>query len=207
MNGGIGELTSAAEEKPLPVPGEGIHIKHVAIGRGTQNYTCANTTATPKATGAVATLFDATCLSATHPDILNSLSALAISYSPSPLPFASSTSNAGFGDGPIPELGPSALGVSGVHYFDAEGVPFFDLARGGAGSVAVEKKASSPAPPDAGVGPKGEKAVGWLQLVRVEGSEARGGLEDVYRVGTVGGSAPESCKDMPESFEVEYAAQ
>lgn len=94
-----------------------------------------------------------------------------------------------------------------MHYFDAEGVPFFDLERAGAGSVGVEKNASSPAPASAGVGLEGEPAVGWLQLIKAEGSEAKGGLEEVYRVGTVGGSAPETCEGMPESFEVDYAAQ
>lgn len=94
-----------------------------------------------------------------------------------------------------------------MHYFDAEGVPVFDLSRGGAGYVAVEKNASTPAPGSAGVGPQGEPAVGWLQLTRVEGSDAEGGLEEVYRVGTVGGGAPETCAEMPENFEVEYSAQ
>ncbi|MBE3047038.1 DUF3455 domain-containing protein [Candidatus Bathyarchaeota archaeon] len=191
----------------MPVPAKGFYVKHVAIGRGTQNYTCSNETTSPTATGAVATLFDATCLSSTQPEILNSLSALAISYAPSPLPFSSAPSNSGFGDGPIPNLGPSALAVSGVHYFDAEGVPFFDLERAGAGSVAVEKAAGCAAPGDAGVGLKGEPAVSWLQLVKVEGSDGSGGLEDVYRVGTVGGSPPKTCEGMPQSFEVEYAAQ
>lgn len=94
-----------------------------------------------------------------------------------------------------------------MHYFDAEGVPVFDLSRGGAGSVAVEKNASTPAPGSAAVGLEGEPAVGWLQLTKVEGSDATGGLEEVYRVGTVGGSAPETCEGMPENFEVDYSAQ
>lgn len=33
----------------------------IALGRGTQNYTCANATATPTAIGAVASLFNASC--------------------------------------------------------------------------------------------------------------------------------------------------
>jgi uncharacterized protein DUF3455 len=38
----------------------GLSLKHVALGRGTQNYTCSNTnsTAVPTAIGEVATLFD-----------------------------------------------------------------------------------------------------------------------------------------------------
>ncbi|SPN98812.1 related to malate dehydrogenase [Cephalotrichum gorgonifer] len=193
---------------PLPVPDDSTVIRHVAIGRGTQNYTCtANATAAPVPAGAVATLFDASCLAATQPDLLTVLSHLAISYHPSPLPFASSSANAGFGDGPRPRLGPSDLEVSGVHYFTAEGMPFFDLELADAGSVGVAKNASSPAPGDAPVGLGGEKAVGWLRLLAPEGKTGKGGLEEVYRVDTVGGSPPATCNGMPETFQVEYAAQ
>lgn len=107
----------------------------------------------------------------------------------------------------MPELGATALRVSGVHYFTSEGVPFFDLERAGVGHVAVGKNASTEAPGDAGVGPEGSKAVGWLRLVSGKGADARGGLEEVYRVDTVGGSPPGSCEGMPETFEVEYSAQ
>lgn len=94
-----------------------------------------------------------------------------------------------------------------MHYFTSEGVPFFDLERAGVGHVGVGKNASTEAPGDAGVGPEGEKAVGWLRLVAGEDADASGGLEEVYRVDTVGGSPPESCEGMPETFEVEYSAQ
>ena len=94
-----------------------------------------------------------------------------------------------------------------MHYFDAEGVPFFDLTRGGAGSVSVQKNASSPAPPNAAVGLKGEPAVAWLELTKTKGTKSTGGLEEVYRVGTVGGSPPKTCQGMPKTFEVEYVAQ
>lgn len=44
---------------PLPSP-TGLHLKHVALGVGTQNYTCAtpHSTATPSSAGALAALYD-----------------------------------------------------------------------------------------------------------------------------------------------------
>lgn len=39
----------------------------VALGHGTQNYTCTGPGSTPETAGAVATLFDITCIAAQHP--------------------------------------------------------------------------------------------------------------------------------------------
>ncbi|CAI4213000.1 unnamed protein product [Parascedosporium putredinis] len=72
---------------PAPSSPSGLSLQHVAIGRGTQNYTCdpADPSAAPKAAGAVAILYDATCLASTHADLLDALSRLSISY-PHPRP-------------------------------------------------------------------------------------------------------------------------
>ncbi|PGH18925.1 hypothetical protein AJ80_04252 [Polytolypa hystricis UAMH7299] len=50
----------ADPELPAPV---GLKVKHIALGRGTQNYTCTDDQATtaPVAVGALATLYDNSC--------------------------------------------------------------------------------------------------------------------------------------------------
>jgi len=68
------------------------------------------------------------------------------------------------------------------------------------------KNASAQAPETAGKGLGGEPAVPWLKLVA---KESTGGLQEVYRIETVGGSAPKTCSGMPigKEFQVEYATQ
>ncbi|KAJ4356235.1 uncharacterized protein N0V89_004265 [Didymosphaeria variabile] len=45
----------------LTPPGDNNQLVLIALGQGTQNYTCANETATPASIGAVADLFNASC--------------------------------------------------------------------------------------------------------------------------------------------------
>ncbi|KAI3318170.1 hypothetical protein HD806DRAFT_320144 [Xylariaceae sp. AK1471] len=187
---------------PLPAPAAGLALKHVAIGRGTQNYTCdlANATATPVANGAVATLFNASCVAAQYPDILHSLPKLVLGFD------LSSISNA------LNKLGPTNLVVSGHHFFTNVTTAFFNLDtdRYQIGEAPCSKKNSTSAPPDAPKGRQGEPAVPWLRLtVNPEAIAAKttGGIQEVYRVKTAGGSAPATCKGMAASFEVQYAAE
>jgi hypothetical protein len=49
----------------LPTPSANLIL--IALGQGTQNYTCANTTATPSPIGAVAQLFNASCALSLNP--------------------------------------------------------------------------------------------------------------------------------------------
>ncbi|TLD24875.1 hypothetical protein PspLS_05658 [Pyricularia sp. CBS 133598] len=177
-------------KEPMPLPGAGYKLKHVALGRGTQNYTCSpnNATAIPAAAGAVATLFDASCIASAYPALLTELSRVTVNFNLTDLN----------------TLAPSNLLVSGHHYFAPNiTVPYFDL--GPLGSCMAAKNASEPAPADAGKGQGGEPAVPWLKLTTREG--ATGDLQEVYRVGTAGGSPPATCKDMPATFEVQYTAQ
>nr|XP_036582809.1 uncharacterized protein CTRU02_07362 [Colletotrichum truncatum]KAF6791600.1 hypothetical protein CTRU02_07362 [Colletotrichum truncatum] len=188
------KMISPAEN--LPAPSKGLTLKHVAIGRGTQNYTCdtSNSTAVPVATGAVATLFNASCVAAMYPDLLEKLPSVSMSFN-----LTDSSAH--------PRLGPSNLAVSGHHNFPAAGVPLFQLAINGEqiGDAFCAKNSSIPAPPTATAGQQGEGAVAWLKLLTTEGST--GGLQEVYRITTVGGSPPTSCKGQPATFEVQYAAQ
>src|SRR5205809_367853 len=97
--------TSVASPTPLPPPSAGLSIKHVAIGRGTQNYTCdtTNSTAVPMPIGATANLFNATCIAATYPDLLDILPRVALQFP--------------VDDEVDSKLGPSNLALSGSHFF------------------------------------------------------------------------------------------
>jgi hypothetical protein len=200
---GDGKLTPHKKApEPLPEPAEGLKVKHVAIGRGTQNYTCDanNATAPPALFGAVAVLFDASCVAATYPDLLDLLARVAMSFNLSESEVLLNAQR------PDTHMAPSNLAVSGVHYFNGDKAPFFNITteRADLGEISLSKNASVAAPPDASVGQQGEPAVGWLRLLK---KEATGGLREVFRVGTAGGNAPKTCEGLPEKFEIEYAAQ
>jgi hypothetical protein len=99
--------------------------------------------------------------------------------------------------------------VSGIHYFTAGGVPFFDLdtSKNKMGTIPCGKNASSPAPANAvkGQGGAGDGSVAWLKLTAKDG--ATGNLMEVYRLNTAGGAAPKTCAGMPAAFSVEYATE
>ena len=168
-------------------------MKHVSIGRGVQNYTCdlSNSTAVPTAIGAIATLYDASCIAASFPDLLALLPGVSLQFN---------TPKA---------LTPSNLAVSGHHWFDAAGTPIFDLntPKKQLGIATCAKNASAPAPPNAVVGQSnaGFGAVPWLKLVTT--SAATGNLQEVYRINTAGGKPPGTCVGAPASFEVQYATE
>ncbi|KAK5656160.1 hypothetical protein OQA88_4920 [Cercophora sp. LCS_1] len=191
------DLSKATVEPPLPPVSEGLTLKHIAIGRGTQNYTCdlSNSTAVPVANGAMATLFNASCIVATYPDLAKMLGRVSMQFN---LTQSEITG----------KLAPSNLAISGTHFFTNATTPFFNLdisPQQHIGEIPCARDAGSPAPADAPKGQKGEPAVAWLKLKARDG--ATGGLQEVYRVETVGGSAPASCKGQPASFEVQYATQ
>jgi hypothetical protein len=181
----------------MPAPSEGLRLKHIAIGRGTQNYTCETTKpdSAPKANGALATLFNASCIAAMSPDLAAALTRAALHFD-----LAQSET--------AQKLSPSNLARSGVHFFTDSTTPFFNLDVSSAwklGEIPCGKAGSAPAPQNAGRGLGGEAAVPWLKLSAKQG--ATGGLQEVYRVETVGGSAPATCEGMPASFEVQYSTQ
>lgn len=172
----------------LPTPAEGSKLTQVVVGRGTQNYTCdGNENSQPKAVGAVATLFDVTCLAAMYPDISSKVPGMAVHFN------LDATNH----------LGPAALPVSGHHYFTSSGTPFFNL--GELGQLPCSKNASADAPATAAVGQKGDKAVAWLRLLATK--DATNGLSEVFRVSTAGGSPPATCKDLSGPFQVQYSAE
>lgn len=182
---------------PLPPVGAGLKLKHVAIGRGIQNYTCdlSNTTAVPVAIGAIATLYDASCIASTFPDLLALLPGVALQFN---LKTAWQKS-----------LTPSNLVISGHHYFDAAGTPVFDLDTTAKklGVAPCAKNASVSAPTNAVVGQanQGFGAVAWLKLLTK--SQATGNLQEVYRINTAGGKPPATCAGAQPTFEVQYATE
>ncbi|KAM3456499.1 hypothetical protein MY3296_001778 [Beauveria thailandica] len=172
----------------LPPPAPGSRLRHVAVGRGTQNYTCdGSADSKPKAVGAVATLFNVTCMAAMYPEVTNKVSGMAVYFD---LDAAN-------------RVGPATLPVSGHHYFTAAGVPFFDL--GDEGQIPCAKNASADAPDTSTIGRTGEPAVPWLRLLATK--DATKGLSEVFRVSTAGGSPPATCKDRTGPFQVEYSAE
>lgn len=204
--GGGGKLTSVilpgGAAGSLPAPSAGLTLKHVAIGRGTQNYTCDTSAprAAPIATGALATLFNASCVAATDPDLLDLLPRVA-------LQFDLSSGGPGPAAAAGPPLPPSDLAISGHHYFASATTPFFDLDAAGLrlGTAPCLKNNSMAAPPGAPPGRHAEPAVAWLKLLARPGATGR--LQEVYRVNTAGGSPPATCAGMPPAFEVQYSAQ
>lgn len=60
----LSTLPQPANTMTPPTPD--LTLALIALGRGTQNYTCPNATAVPAAIGAVATLFNASCAVATN---------------------------------------------------------------------------------------------------------------------------------------------
>ncbi|KAL4876308.1 hypothetical protein BJY04DRAFT_200252 [Aspergillus karnatakaensis] len=175
----------------LPAP-DGQHPLYVALGRGTQNYTCATSTpaSEPVATGAVARLYNATCFAANFPDMIELLPAIAYRMT---LPTRE-----------YDALPPANLGLIGHHFFENK-TPVFNLDTTPTrqlGIAKVQKDSDIKAPENAIPGENG--AVGWLYLTRANGTEGR--YSSVYRVDTAGGSPPKTCDGLPAAFTVEYAA-
>ncbi len=158
------------------------------------------------ATGALATLFNASCVAATYPDVLDLLPRVVLAFNLSDNePNVFST-----------RLYPTNLALSGHHFFETSTTPFFNLdtPNTALGHIPCAKNNTQGAPADTALGSDsdnrgqlGEAAVPWLKLLAKPGETATGGLQEVYRLQTVGGSAPASCKGMPATFTVQYAAQ
>ncbi|KAF7157168.1 hypothetical protein CNMCM6106_002250 [Aspergillus hiratsukae] len=187
-------------EPALPAPSHGLKLKFVALGRGTQNYTCASSeeSASPVAVGAVATLFDASCLVSHSPTILHELPSAVSKVSSDALGLLAMLL------GQMTSRTSSGL-ILGEHYFTAKGAPMFDLRLGGHKDWIQAKKGSSvPAASQSSSDSKdGDQNVPWLKLGFADGL----GIREVYRIHTSGGQPPASCKGQKESFDVEYAAE
>lgn len=186
-------LTIHPAPTPFAAPAQGTSLRHIAIGRGTQNYTCASSTASdvPKAVGAVASLFNVTCDAARlNTDTLAKLTNLALNYA-------------------IPVSPEAEKRLSGHHEFTAAGVPLFMLQTQDVdyGRVECTVDAKSPAPTTASLGTNSLGSVPWLKLNATVGTDKHWAYKEVYRVHTAGGVAPKTCEGIEGSFTVEYSAQ
>jgi hypothetical protein len=178
----------------LPPPSANLTVKHVAVGRGTQNYTCdaSKPDAPPVATGALATLFNVSYVACTSQDLLEKVPNMAVNFN--------------FDAAAVGPLGPMKLDVSGHHFFLDSTTPFFNLDTPALsiGTVPCAKNSSIAAPASSAPGPGGEAAVPWLKLTAKDG--ATGSIKEVYRINTAGGSAPATCQGQAANFQVQYSA-
>ncbi|MCJ1288969.1 hypothetical protein MMC34_000500 [Xylographa carneopallida] len=173
-----GTPVQPAATTPLPPPTTGLKVYLIAIGRGTQNYTCADSTAAsvPVAIGALASLYNATCIAGANPTIFNEIPPAALKVA-------------------LPSI-PQSLVPVGHHYFSNATTPTFDL--GAYGFVHAKKTASVPAPSPADVA--------WLKLEHEAQGEV-GSIAEIYRLNTAGGTPPANCSGMAAEFNVQYAAE
>ncbi|KAJ5975973.1 hypothetical protein N7481_009680 [Penicillium waksmanii] len=191
------KITLPSYASGLKAP-DGLSPMYVAIGRGTQNYTCADSTSksTPAAAGAVANLYNATCMAANFPDLLELIPNL-IWNSSVPLDVSA------FPRAKI-QL-PANVDLMGHHFFYDSTTPEFNLniAGGGQFGIAMTKKGGSiDAPSTATKGTYG--AVAWLYLTTTTGTVGK--YKAVYRVDTASGSPPDTCLGQPAQFQMKYSA-
>ncbi|KAF4977777.1 hypothetical protein FZEAL_5743 [Fusarium zealandicum] len=187
VNGGATELST---------PPSGTTLKHIALGFGIQNYTCAEAGSKPAAAGAVAMLYDITNLypsqrrASMDSDAWASLTATALSSHKVPLNMndngiGASSTNPFPAAAPLKLQGYSKIPFIGHHYFNANGIPTFDLLKDNQ-LLLAKKLEGIKAPASASAGPDGTGAVDWLYLGDAGGSY---GVNSVYRVFTAGGSS------------------
>ncbi|CCO35027.1 hypothetical protein BN14_09140 [Rhizoctonia solani AG-1 IB] len=161
----------------------GVQPEYIALGVGTQNYTCSST-GTYTSAGAVATLIDISCLEQSDPDTFQNVQTYAYNV-------------IGNWNSVISILGPY-VHVLGKHYFISQSgsiAPKFDFSQNGNGYV-VAKKIAGASSPD------GTQNVDWLELQNTSGSLAK----YVYRVNTQGGQPPASCT-AGQTVTVPYTAK
>jgi hypothetical protein len=170
---------------PLPTPSG--TLTHVFVGRGTQNYTCADNkaTTTPVAVGALASLFNATCLAGPFPSLLAVMPGIALRF---PVPSSTDAND------------PAEALLAGHHFFSNSTTAVFNLDTNlhKWGVVSCKKVGAVPAP-------NPTTDVPWLRLTALSADGCS--LSEVYRVNTAGGQPPKTCAGMASKFEVQYAAE
>lgn len=181
----------------LAGPDPGLVVTRVVLGRGTQNYTCADSkdTTLPVGAGALAVLYDASCLAANFPALLHSLPDALVALSADSI-------------GAV--LSAESMLVAGHHYFAPDfSTPVFDFRLAGQAQIftGVRDQAVA-APGSAAKGGLREQqfgAVDWLRLKAIAAKSVDYQL--AYRVQTAGGKAPPTCKGRAGTFSIEYATE
>jgi len=201
------DLSKAKQPTSDLAPPTGLQLTHVAIGRGVQNYTCAGLgdSDPPAQVGALATLYNASCIAAIAPTILNILPDLFLEFVPAQSSVSDvSTSAATAALSRLPSTLSFGNGlISGHHYFDALGTPFFNLLQPlNIGDCYGAKTGTFTAPKS------NPPAVPWLRLDAKQGYSGQSvNIKTVFRLVTAGGVAPATCKGQPDNISVQYAAQ
>ncbi|KAF8331880.1 uncharacterized protein EI90DRAFT_3055734 [Cantharellus anzutake] len=157
--------------------------KIVTIGAGVQNYTCINNVYV--STGAVAELFDISCIAGTK--AFRNIQNFAVDH-----PTGSELGHQFFGG--------QTINPVVHHYFDFNPVspgiaPRFDLA-GTNRFTTLKKLGNIPSP-------QGKANVDWLELSEIKGDLAK----FVYRTDTIRGQPPASCIDGSPVISIDYAAK
>ncbi|KAL9103701.1 MAG: hypothetical protein Q9163_001295 [Psora crenata] len=187
----------------LPPPTPGLKLYHVALGRGTQNYTCETATspsAAPVALGAVADLYNVTCTTCfLGNDITNRFTNI--------IARQKDYSNMA-----------QSLTRSGHHYFSDNTTATFNLHTDIAnyGISFSKKTANVSAPADATRGEDGSAAVPWLKLkvelppvapLSLNAEDSASHVAEIYRLNTAGG-AQSTCEGyVGQRFQKQYAAE
>lgn len=139
----------------------------------------------------MAKLYNATCIAANYPDLMEMLPSIAYRINLPANDYAA--------------FPPANLFLMGHHFFYDATTPEFNLDTKPSrqfGIAMTKKDAAINAPTDAAQGNYG--AVSWLYLSTVDGTIGR--YKSVYRVNTASGSPPATCNGMPSAFEIQYSA-
>ncbi|KAJ5776650.1 uncharacterized protein N7511_001661 [Penicillium nucicola] len=195
-------LPLADTKTKLPDPSKNLTLKYVALGRGTQNYSCPTSnassnlkaTAKPFATGAAATLFDASCLASSSGAILHQLPAMMSNVPLGSIAFMAALLGQGTKSTDL---------IIGEHYFNAGGDPVFDLSLSGSPSWIVAKKDAAVSAPASEPSANQTGNVPWLKLGHKDGCN----IKEVYRVVTSQGDPPSTCIGQAATIQVAYAAE
>lgn len=184
----------------LAGPDPGLVVTRVVLGRGTQNYTCADSkdTTLPVGAGALAMLYDVSCLAANYPALLHSL------------PDALVALPAGSIGAILQRVPVESIVLAGHHYFAPDfSTPVFDFRL--AGQTPIFTGVRDQAVPASSRAAKGGLqdqqfgAVDWLRLKAIAAQSVDYKL--AYRVQTAGGKAPPTCKGRAGTFSIEYATE
>ncbi|KAJ7171356.1 hypothetical protein C8R46DRAFT_1175693 [Mycena filopes] len=169
---------------------------YVALGVGVQNYTCSASTLKYTSTGAVASLYDISCLAST-PAFASIQTTVFNAWNAAPA-----------GASPTPPAG-APVTLLGFHYFipAASGTglsPKWDFTSTGANAGNANAFFVGSKVGDI-TDPTGNAAVNvdWLALNKLSGSLAT----QVFRVDTVNGQPPTSCVAGSADISVKYTAK
>jgi hypothetical protein len=159
----------------------------IALGVGTQNYTCNSTSLTFGTNVAKADLYDVSKYIK-----LSTKDSITKQY----LQASQCKLN-----------NPLWLNLIGHHFFPTATTPTFNFSMSGKGELQAKKIAGVTAPSGSNSGVKGEAygAVDWIYL-QDNGLGVSQQLSSVYRVETAGGKPPASCK-AGQHIEIPYAAE